>query len=76
MACCIALAFVIASIRAVWFFFLPGKRPAETGFAPAAYRPGPGTGDAERTAIPRPDADPRARRLPRPTVSSRTGAQS
>ena len=41
MACCIAIALVIALIRTGWYALLPGRRPPESGFAPSAYRAGP-----------------------------------
>jgi hypothetical protein len=42
MACCLAVALVIAVVRAVWFRLFPARRPARAGFAPPARRPAPG----------------------------------
>ena len=67
MACCLAVALVIAVLRAGWYRLLPGRRPARAGFAPPARRPAPGaaimsaaaepvrgSGPAERTGDPVP----------------------
>jgi len=42
MACCLAVALVIAVVRAAWFRLFPARRPARAGFAPPARRPAPG----------------------------------
>ena len=42
MACCLAVALVIAVLRAGWYRLVPGRRPARAGFAPPARRPTPG----------------------------------
>ncbi|HZE66593.1 MAG TPA: hypothetical protein VE081_08195 [Sporichthyaceae bacterium] len=42
MACCLAVALVIAVVRAAWFRVFPARRPARGGFAPPARRPAPG----------------------------------
>jgi hypothetical protein len=42
MACCLAVALVIAVVRAVWFRLFPARRPVRPGFAPPARRPAPG----------------------------------
>ena len=42
MACCLAVALVIAVLRAGWYRLVPGRRPARAGFAPPARRPAPG----------------------------------
>ena len=42
MACCLAVAMVIAVLRAGWYRLVPGRRPARAGFAPPARRPAPG----------------------------------
>ncbi|MDT7643128.1 MAG: hypothetical protein QOC75_128 [Pseudonocardiales bacterium] len=41
MACCLAVALVIAVVRAAWFRLFPARRPARAGFAPPARRPAP-----------------------------------
>jgi len=42
VACCLAVALVIAVLRAAWYRLVPGRRPARAGFAPPARRPAPG----------------------------------
>jgi hypothetical protein len=42
MACCLAVALVIAVVRAAWFRLFPAHRPVRAGFAPPARRPAPG----------------------------------
>jgi hypothetical protein len=42
VACCLAVALVIAVLRAGWYRLFPGRRPARVGFAPPARRPAPG----------------------------------
>ncbi|WP_169736716.1 hypothetical protein [Pseudonocardia spinosispora] len=50
MACCIAMALVIAWVRSAWSRLVPGARqPPETPFAPPARRAGP-----DRSAHPTP----------------------
>lgn len=46
MACCLAVALVIAVVRAGWYRLVPGRRPARAGFAPPARRPAPGEAGA------------------------------
>lgn len=43
MACCAALALVLGLVRGAWFRVVPGRRPAEPGFAPPARRSADGT---------------------------------
>jgi hypothetical protein len=64
MACCIAIALVVAMVRKGWYALLPGRRPPEPGFAPPAYRAGPGAEAAPRT----PD---RSRPAPAPSLPGR-----
>jgi hypothetical protein len=42
MACCLAVALLIAVVRGAWFRLFPARRPARAGFAPPARRPAPG----------------------------------
>jgi len=42
VACCLAVALVIAVLRAGWYRLAPGRRPVRAGFAPPARRPAPG----------------------------------
>ena len=53
MACCLAVALVIAVLRAGWYRLVPGRRPARPGFAPPARRPAPGAAIASVTGSPR-----------------------
>jgi hypothetical protein len=43
MACCIAMAYLIALARQAWYRLRPGNAPQRAPFAPPARRPGPGT---------------------------------
>lgn len=56
MACCLAVALVIAVLRAGWYRLVPGRRPARAGFAPPAHRPAPG--EAAASVAPAVAADP------------------
>ncbi|MBB5067834.1 hypothetical protein BJ969_000922 [Saccharopolyspora gloriosae] len=41
MACCVALALVVAHVRELWFRLRPSAAPPPTPFAPPARRPMP-----------------------------------